>query len=257
MFKKLVIVSLIAVTVDFFCGEKATDIILSLYKTVFYSTQIPVNRERVFTKEELKLYNGVDKPQLYLAILGNVFDVSKGIKHYGPNKQYNVFVGQDASRSFVTGKFNKEDISEDVADFSYEELRSLDHWLNFYKKEYTKIGLLNGKYFDEYGRATPYGEAVQNLIKEAEQAKQQIQLEKTKFPPCNVEWDADKGSRVWCSQKSGGIERSWVGVPRQLYEPGSKSYRCACINESNEDLGVVKEYEGCDKTSFSCFVTQN
>lgn len=50
------------------------------------------------------------------------------------------YVGQDASRSFITGKFDKEDISEDVADFNNEELRSINHWLKFYKKEYKKVG---------------------------------------------------------------------------------------------------------------------
>lgn len=93
MFKKFVIVSLIALTVDFFCGDKATDVILSIFKVVFYSPEVPIKTEQVFTKQELKLFNGIDKPDLYLAILGNVFDVSRGVKHYGPGKQYNVFVG--------------------------------------------------------------------------------------------------------------------------------------------------------------------
>lgn len=93
MFKKIVIVSLTALTVDYFCGDKATDIILNLFKAVFYPIEVPSKTEQVFTKEELKLFNGIDKPQLYLAILGKIFDVSKGAKHYGPGKQYNVFVG--------------------------------------------------------------------------------------------------------------------------------------------------------------------
>lgn len=25
--------------------------------------------------------------------------------------------------------------------------------------------------------------------------------QKILFPPCNVEWDADRGTRVWCTDK--------------------------------------------------------
>lgn len=95
MFKKIILVTLVGITIDFFYGDKATDIILNLFNVAFYSNKIPYkrNKEKLFTKEDLKLYNGLEKPELYLVILGNVFDVSKGAEHYGPNKQYNVFVG--------------------------------------------------------------------------------------------------------------------------------------------------------------------
>lgn len=53
---------------------------------------------------------------------------------------------------------------------------------------------------------------------------------------------------------SGGIERDWVGVPRQLYAPGSGSYRCACVQEHNKNLANLKEYHDCESTSTSCFV---
>lgn len=55
------------------------------------------------------------------------------------------YSGKDTSRSFVTGKFSKEDISEDVTGLDPDELRSLKHWVEFYKKEYTKVGLLLSK----------------------------------------------------------------------------------------------------------------
>ncbi|KAJ8967513.1 hypothetical protein NQ314_002828 [Rhamnusium bicolor] len=256
MLKKIVIVSLITVIISFFCGDRATDIIASIFNIMFFSHKTPLNTQKLFTKEELRLYNGIEKPNLYLGILGYVFDVTKGAKHYGSNQQYHIFVGRDASRCFVTGNFNEEAISEEVVDFNNEDLRSINHWFNFYKKEYTRIGKLIGKYFDENGNLTPYGKTVQNLIKEAELSKAKDNLEKVKFPPCNVEWDAERGTRVWCSDRSGGILREWVGVPRQLYEPGSKSFRCACINEHNEKLGQIKEYDGCGTKSISCFVKE-
>lgn len=42
-----------------------------------------------------------------LSILGEVFDVSKGAKHYGRGGGYQGFTGRDASRAFVTGDFTE------------------------------------------------------------------------------------------------------------------------------------------------------
>ena len=93
--------------------------------------------------------------------------------------------------------------------------------------------------------------------------------EKKIFPPCNSEWSADKGQRVWCTQKSGGIQRSWVGVPRKLFFPG-RTERCACVKDTgaslfdpnaqsnNGDLDNphLKSYEACqsDPHATSCQV---
>ncbi len=44
-----------------------------------------------------------DAPVLRLAILGQVFDVTKGRKHYGKDGGYAFFAGKDAARAFVTG----------------------------------------------------------------------------------------------------------------------------------------------------------
>ncbi|KAJ8985988.1 hypothetical protein NQ317_013872 [Molorchus minor] len=255
MFIKIIFISIIAIILSFYYGDKSTDIISSLFSVVVSSKTLSNSTTRkLFTKKQLKLYNGVDKPELYISILGRIFDVTRGIKHYGPNQQYNIFVGRDASRCFVTGKFNIDDISDEVADFGNDDLRSLNYWLNFYKKEYKIVGKLIGRYFDNNGNQTPYGRAVKMMLKEAEREKEKDHLEKVKFPPCNVEWNVETGTRIWCSKKSGGIERDWSGMPYQLYEPGSKTYRCACINEHNEKLGSIKEYEDCDKSTFSCFI---
>lgn len=49
---------------------------------------------RLLTVDELALFDGVTNKQLYLSILGSVYDVSKGQKHYGPDGTYNYFVGE-------------------------------------------------------------------------------------------------------------------------------------------------------------------
>lgn len=51
-------------------------------------------KTRLFTSEELKSYNGEKNSKgLYLAILGKVYDVGSGKKHYGPGGSYNCFAG--------------------------------------------------------------------------------------------------------------------------------------------------------------------
>lgn len=62
-------------------------------------------------------------------------------------------------------------------------------------------GKLIGRYYDEGGTVTAYGKLVKKLIKKAEQEDENQLIEKMRFPPCNVEWNADTGTRVWCTKK--------------------------------------------------------
>lgn len=50
--------------------------------------------EGVLTERELAQYDGTEGSKgLYLVILGHVYDVQSGAKHYGPGESYNMFVG--------------------------------------------------------------------------------------------------------------------------------------------------------------------
>uniref|UniRef100_A0A1Y1MCK6 Cytochrome b5 heme-binding domain-containing protein n=1 Tax=Photinus pyralis TaxID=7054 RepID=A0A1Y1MCK6_PHOPY len=226
--------------------------------------------EDLLTPEELKEFNGEANPRLYLAVLGSVYDVSKGRKHYGPGETYNVFVGRDASRSFVTGKFKDAEASDDVIGLTNKELLSLDNWVKFYEKQYTKVGKVIGRYYDTNGQETQYHKQVNDLIRNALSDEEQLKLVAIEFPPCNIEWNADTGTRVWCTKRrcgcvsqshalisllrSGGLERSWIGFPRKLYEPGSDSFRCACIKEEDLVRPNIQEYQDCNSNYVSCNV---
>ena len=51
----------------------------------------------LMTKDELAQYDGSEgSPGLYLAILGRVYDVSRGRDHYAPGKGYGFFAGESA-----------------------------------------------------------------------------------------------------------------------------------------------------------------
>lgn len=57
---------------------------------------------KLFTKEELTKFTGKDNSPVYLAILGDVFDVSKGRKHYGQGGGYHFFTGLNLHISFCS-----------------------------------------------------------------------------------------------------------------------------------------------------------
>lgn len=59
---------------------------------------------------------------------------------------------------------------------------------------------------------------------------------------------------------SGGVKRTWVGVPRKLQtldENGKLSVRCACVQLhelSKSELAHIIEYDNCESSSTTCFV---
>ena len=68
---------------------------LTLYKLylIFYIPPEGVIHVKLFTDAELAKFDGSRGPQLYLSVLGSVFYVTKGGKHYGPGGTYHAFVG--------------------------------------------------------------------------------------------------------------------------------------------------------------------
>uniref|UniRef100_A0A1E1WVG0 Cytochrome b5 heme-binding domain-containing protein n=1 Tax=Pectinophora gossypiella TaxID=13191 RepID=A0A1E1WVG0_PECGO len=101
---------------------------------------IKTKNKSVFTEQELSVYNGVDKKKLYLSLLGNIYDVTKGKRHYGKDGSYNYFIGKDGTRAFVTGNFRDESKNKDhVIDLSCDDLLSLLHWKDTLKEKYKPV----------------------------------------------------------------------------------------------------------------------
>uniref|UniRef100_A0A0K0DXH5 Cytochrome b5 heme-binding domain-containing protein n=1 Tax=Strongyloides stercoralis TaxID=6248 RepID=A0A0K0DXH5_STRER len=206
----------------------------------------------VLTKEQLNLFDGSrpSKPTC-LAIMGRIYDVSRGSKHYSPGGAYHSLAGKDATRAFVTGDFSEEGIYD---------------WIKFYEKEYKLVGYLQGTYYTSNGELTEEGEKSKLRLEKALHFRSTQIEEYEVFPPCNSEFHQSNGGRVWCTNRSGGIKREWAGVPRKLFQPSSKSFRCACVknfgdplstpgvkgNRGDLDYPNLGEYESCSSTSNSC-----
>lgn len=225
---------------------------------------------RLLIPEELARYRGgPGDPGLYLALLGRVYDVSSGRRHYEPGAHYSGFAGRDASRAFVTGDFSEAGLVDDVSDLSFSEMLTLQNWLSFYEKNYEFVGKVLGRFYGEDGLPTPELTQVEAMISKGLEANKQALEEKHKFPPCNVEWSSARGSRFWCSANSGGVSRDWTGVPRKLYKPGAKEPHCVCVrttgppsdqapdnpahrNRGDLDHPNLEEYTGCPPLSIAC-----
>ncbi|XP_030392210.1 neuferricin isoform X2 [Gopherus evgoodei] len=159
-------------------------------------------RGRLLSPAELARHTGAPgSPGLYLAVLGQVFDVRRGHKHYGPGAAYSVLAGKDASRAFATGDFTNTGLVDDVSGLSPSEILTIQNWLSFYSENYIFVGKLVGRFYDENGAPTKALEQAKAVIEEALKFKEQNN-EKKQFPPCNSEWSSTSGSRFWCSKQS-------------------------------------------------------
>ncbi|KAI8147261.1 cytochrome b5-like heme/steroid binding domain-containing protein [Fennellomyces sp. T-0311] len=105
------------------------------------NTYIP-RKELVFTEEQLLRYDG-SNPNLpiYLAVDGDVYDVTKGAGWYGYGGSYHHFAGRDAARAYVTGCF-QDHLTHDLRGLSEAQLKGIDGWKKFYENHHTyyKIG---------------------------------------------------------------------------------------------------------------------
>ncbi|WIA40808.1 hypothetical protein OEZ86_004486 [Tetradesmus obliquus] len=203
--------------------------------------------EQLFTRVELAQYTGGPPPakqRIYIAILGQVFDVSKAPQFYSAGEGYGHFAGTDGSKSFITGDF-VGDVTDDVSELDPEACLGLVGWLDFYHKTYTYQGKLIGRFYDAAGAATAALDSLHARAKEGEALKAAREAEEANWPSCNSKWTADEGGSVWCDD---GM------YPRKLFmemKGGRAVWRCACFKE----LGwsdVRKVYVDCYPDAHSC-----
>ncbi|XP_027195607.2 neuferricin [Dermatophagoides pteronyssinus] len=190
--------------------------------------------EILFTTEELAQHTKL--PSILLGFMGVVYNVSNG-HYYHPGGSYSFFAGRDGTRAFLTGEFDTEnELRDDISDLDESYLNGMETWIKLYEDKYPRIGLVIGSYYDEDGCATPKLHRVRRMLSKSVINKQMETDELNKYPPCNSQWDAQTNlGRVWCTKLSGGIQRSWTGRPRLFYDLYQKKWRCACVNQNDDD----------------------
>lgn len=208
---------------------------IALLQADWMHGKIEPGKDRLFTEEVVNQFNGTDESlPIYLVVVGEVFDVTRGKHFYGEEGGYHAFAGKDGSRAFITGEFNDDGSIPDVEGLTPSQVQGIEGWREFYHNDYTYLGKLIGWYYDKDGNPTKYKLLYLEKLKLAQEQKNtQEKLDKI-YPGCNSKWSQEGGGEVWCSQKSGGVERAWIGVPR-LWIPkkpdGSNgAKKCVCIN---------------------------
>lgn len=213
----------------------------------------------LWSKQELAKYDGSsENTKVYLAFLGLVYDVTVNSQHYSKGADYNIFAGRDATRAFLTGNFT-HDLHDDIKDVDGSLYSQIESWSSFYSSNYPVLGRLEGRYYDSKGCPTEELDRVTRMLTSLKQNKTDRRIQEKDFPECNSEWNSDtKKGRVWCSTKSGGVERDWVGFPR-IYNDG-ESNRCACFNQDAPDAPQLSKfmsvYPGCKIDATECNLTQ-
>ncbi len=202
---------------------------------------------RLMTAEELAMYGGQrsGRTPIYIAILGQVYDVTAGKQHYGPGGSYSFFAGRDASRAYVTGKF-QDDLSDDVRDLKPQDFSGLVDWRSFYQKheKYKFVGKVVGRMYDAQGVSTPLLAMVEMKAGEYD-AQQELAKKKEDSglvpKTCSFKWHRDTGGQVSC----GG------GYPRRVYDADKEREFCRCMPDTAVTETVLM-YEGCQEDATSC-----
>ena len=218
---------------------------------------------RWVTPEELAARVG-DPPgsPVWLAFLGEVFDVTAGAAHYGPGGGYHFFAGRDATRAFSTGDFTKDGLIANLDGLSDEAMLGLENWARFYRdgeNGYAFVGYVAGGEFyerftnvseDDAARGdvpkpTPAKLAFEKATARARAARANAKARETTFPACASRWSSARGGEVFCEDG--------VGRPRKevTFVEGKRRVRCACFpDDAFSDARQL--YPGCANTATRC-----
>ena len=165
---------------------------------------------RLVTPEELRRHDGIQEPTLWLAILGEVFDVTKGERHYGAQGGYAGFVAKDGTRAFHTGRFDTaEGLTPDVSGLPDAALLALREWADFYARDYARVGrLAPGHYHDERGEPTPARLDFDAAVERARSDKAKAAANDERFPACRARWSQAPAGRCGATKTRGTRGRS-------------------------------------------------
>mmetsp|Transcript_43849 Transcript_43849/g.103694 ORF Transcript_43849/g.103694 Transcript_43849/m.103694 type:complete len:452 (+) Transcript_43849:38-1393(+) len=106
---------------------------------------------KCFSSTELRQYDGIEDPRIYIAFQGNVYDVSSRADLYGPAQggAYSALAGKDATRALTKMSLKAQDVDrsdvEDLFASEHGELhqKAMADWSKRFQEQYTCVGVLD------------------------------------------------------------------------------------------------------------------
>jgi membrane-associated progesterone receptor component len=101
---------------------------------------------RDFTIQQLREFDGNNEKPIYVALRGEVYDVSSAHELYGPGQGYHLFAGRDSSRAMAKLSFEETDLANpDISKLNPFEKDALDDWVQKFKyyKQYPVVGRIS------------------------------------------------------------------------------------------------------------------
>lgn len=222
----------------------------------------PPETTKIFTDEELALYSAENSGPTYLAVIGEVYDVSTS-SFYQKFGGYEFFTGKDGSRGFATGK-PEDAIPTLPLDMTIPSRAGIVSWAAFYgnHKDYEFMGKLEGVYWDSEGKSTKERDDLVSLYFEyLKDSKFEEEITK-KYPYCRQKFTEREKNLVeyWCDEgrveilKRNDIFPTSKLVPRVLYNRSTRRDRCGCVEleRAKEDDKTFRSFDNCDKEKQKC-----
>ncbi|KAI9899502.1 hypothetical protein N3K66_005963 [Trichothecium roseum] len=104
---------------------------------------------KTYNPRTLLPFNGENDMPVFMAVRGQVFDVSRGRNFYGPGGPYANFAGRDATRGLACNSFDRDMLTEDLdgpldklEDLGPEEMEALQGWHDMFQGKYDIVGKL-------------------------------------------------------------------------------------------------------------------
>eukprot|EP01027_Heterolobosea_sp_BB2_P007552 GEZU01011232.1.p1 GENE.GEZU01011232.1~~GEZU01011232.1.p1 ORF type:complete len:203 (-),score=47.70 GEZU01011232.1:86-646(-) len=94
-----------------------------------------------FTLESLKQYTGENGTDIYISVLGKVYDVTPARGFYGPGAAYNCFAGKEASIALAKHSLDDKYTNQwDTSKLTWSEMDDLNGWIQRFEMKYEIAG---------------------------------------------------------------------------------------------------------------------